>query len=358
MRNKMSVQMPTYLSAKFGAFDVLSFEGYEELSRPYELDIQFNSAEARLDLADLLGKPLTFGLHETVEATLLGGDLPEAARRVWHGVVRRASSLKHNENNHLYSITLAPKISLLADFTTSRLFQNQSVPEIVGALLRKHGFTGSDFVFKLTREYQAFEYVTQFCENDLEFIQRLLAQEGIYFAFEQGKNSEQLIFADNLEGYVRENLKFVAFRANSGLESAAQESVHALDIAHLTMLKKTQLKNYNYRDSNAPLLVEYGFNGDTKATNGVNFQWGDSDFRTQQQGQLLAKIRQERSIAAQCYANGRGDVMLTRPGEVLRLNGFSAIEAPHGWLVVKVGHKASRQDSYVNDFEVIPGDRV
>jgi type VI secretion system secreted protein VgrG len=197
-------------------------------------------------------------------------------------------------------------------------------------LLRKHGFTGSDFVFKLTREYQAFEYVTQFCESDLAFIQRLLAQEGIYFAFEQGKNSEQLIFADNLEGYVRENLKFVAFRANSGLESAAQESVHALDIAHLTMLKKTQLKNYNYRDSNAPLLVEYGFNGDTKATNGVNFQWGDSDFRTQKQGQLLAKIRQERSIAAQCYANGRGDVMLTRPGEVLRLNGHSAIEAPHG----------------------------
>ena len=57
MRNKMSVQMPTYLSAKFGVFDVLSFEGYEELSQPYELDIQFNSAEARLDLADLLGKP-------------------------------------------------------------------------------------------------------------------------------------------------------------------------------------------------------------------------------------------------------------------------------------------------------------
>jgi type VI secretion system secreted protein VgrG len=104
--------------------------------------------------------------------------------------------------------------------------------------------------------------------------------------------------------------------------------------------------------------VEYGFNGDTKATNGVNFQWGDSDFRTQQQGQLLAKIRQERSIAAQCYANGRGDVMLTRPGEVLRLNGHSAIEAPHGWLVVNAHHKASREESYVNDFEVIPADRV
>ncbi len=356
MQNRFSLEFPRHIAKVYGGLDVLAFECEEALDAPYRLSIEVTSADSGLDLAGLINQTATFAMSP--EKDVFGINALDDTPRVWHGVVREAAKLRSTAQETLYRLTIAPRLAKLADFTTSRLFQNQSVPEIVGALLRKHGFTGADFSFQLTREYQALEYVTQFCESDLGFVQRLLAQVGLFFTFEQGKNTEQLIVADNLEGYSRNALMGVDYRENGGLESSAREAVTQLHISHRTMHQKTLRKNYNYRDSSATLAAEAGFNGQMKAANGVNYAWGDSDFRTQAEGDLVAKLRQERSVAMQCFSIGNSNLTHARPCEVLRLNNFPHAEAPHGWLIIKVGHKASRSSSYVNDFEAIPCDRV
>ncbi|WP_230492922.1 contractile injection system protein, VgrG/Pvc8 family [Martelella alba] len=91
---------------------------------------------------------------------------------------RRLSIAKEDTR---YALTLVPRIALLAHTKGSGIFLNQSVTDVVGQVLRKHGLEGADFEFRLSREYPARALITQWRETDLAFVQRLLAEVGIYW---------------------------------------------------------------------------------------------------------------------------------------------------------------------------------
>lgn len=59
-----------------------------------------------------------------------------------------------------------------------RGISNQSVPEVVEQVLRKHGLQGPDFDFRLERTYPPREIITQWRETDLQFIRRILSEVG------------------------------------------------------------------------------------------------------------------------------------------------------------------------------------
>ncbi|WP_387796233.1 contractile injection system protein, VgrG/Pvc8 family, partial [Photorhabdus sp. RM125S] len=86
----------------------------------------------------------------------------------------------HDESR--YEVTLVPRLALLANSHQSAIYQNMSVPEIVEKILReRHGFRGQDFLFTLARTYPKREQVMQYGEDDLRFVQRLLAEVGIWY---------------------------------------------------------------------------------------------------------------------------------------------------------------------------------
>ena len=64
-----------------------------------------------------------------------------------------------------------------------RRISNQSVPEVVEQVLRKHGLQGPDFDFRLST-YPPREIITQWRETDLQFIRRILSEVGIYWRTE------------------------------------------------------------------------------------------------------------------------------------------------------------------------------
>ncbi|WP_368759284.1 contractile injection system protein, VgrG/Pvc8 family, partial [Enterobacter cancerogenus] len=117
------------------------------------------------------------------------------------------------------------RLALLGYTRQCRVFQNQSVPEVVEQVLRKHGLEGPDFEFRLTRICPARELITQWRETDLEFIQRILSEVGIYWRTEMDNTREldTFIFADSQVSYqfdVR-----LPYREPSGLFDGAAESV-------------------------------------------------------------------------------------------------------------------------------------
>ncbi|MCE1517577.1 phage late control D family protein, partial [Enterobacter hormaechei] len=80
-----------------------------------------------------------------------------------------------------YQVELSSRLALLSRTRQCRIFQNQSVPEVVEQVLRRHGLDGPDFEFRLERSYPARELITQWRETDLQFIQRILSEVGIYW---------------------------------------------------------------------------------------------------------------------------------------------------------------------------------
>ncbi|MCK6804243.1 Tox-REase-5 domain-containing protein [Enterobacter cloacae] len=79
---------------------------------------------------------------------------------------------------------LSSRLALLGYTRQCAVFQNRSVPEVVEQVLRSHGLEGPDFEFRLERTYPPREIITQWRETDLQFIQRILSEVGIYWRTE------------------------------------------------------------------------------------------------------------------------------------------------------------------------------
>ena len=163
------LEAATYRS---GELRVLSFEGYEEIDGLFAVEIAFwakDVDELNLQTA-LLGRPASLGMH------LAGG-----SARYLRGIVRALTvEGKHAAGHHAFRLSLVPRLWLLGKRVNSRVFQDRTVQQIVDAVLEEHGVVRD---WNLLGKYVGGQYCVQHQEDDLHFVMRLLAEEGIFFSF-------------------------------------------------------------------------------------------------------------------------------------------------------------------------------
>lgn len=152
----------------------LTFErlrGSEELGRPFRYDIEAVSATARADLTPLLGGSATLAITRADRSGL----------RYFNGIIARACFDGLVGGAYRYRLELRPWIWLLSRVQDCRIFQNQSVWDIITATFRDAGF--SDFADR--RQNQAgsevLEYCVRFNETGLDFVTRLMEVYGLYY---------------------------------------------------------------------------------------------------------------------------------------------------------------------------------
>ena len=149
--------------------DVLRFRGREALSEPFSWDIEFTTLQANIPPEQVL---MTYA-----SLRMRGG-------KNVHGMVTRLEWVSTSKDQSHYRLTLSSRLALLGYTRQCAVFQNQSVPEVVEQVLRQHGLEGADFEFRLERTYPPRELITQWRETDLQFIQRILSEVGIYWRTE------------------------------------------------------------------------------------------------------------------------------------------------------------------------------
>ncbi|TJZ61641.1 type VI secretion system tip protein VgrG, partial [Chitiniphilus eburneus] len=156
-----------------------SVTGDEALSQPYRYQLECLSPDVGLPLKSLLGLPVQLGI--------LTADGEEVVRC---GVVTAAQALPADGGFARYGLSIEPPLVLLAHRRSSRVFQDVSVVEIVQAVLDEHiagnPVFGATFAlrFELAGRYPARSYCLQYRESDLDFVSRLLAEEGLAYRFE------------------------------------------------------------------------------------------------------------------------------------------------------------------------------
>nr|GEZ95388.1 hypothetical protein [Tanacetum cinerariifolium] len=237
--------------------DVLAFEGEEQLSQPFLYRIEFTSVERDIAADQILGKSAQFSLHaalHTLPKAIRGLPVPKVqALRTLHGVITGFKRLSGSADEARYEVTLQPLLALLGRGKQFRIYQHQSVPEIVESILRtRHDFEGQDFRFTLVREYPRREQVMQYGESDLAFISRLLAEVGIWYRF---TNDERLglavvEFHDDQRHYVKPRIS-LPYRPQSGLGSSGEDGVWQLQASHEVVEKNIHFRAYHHRDARA-----------------------------------------------------------------------------------------------------------
>jgi type VI secretion system secreted protein VgrG len=346
-------------------FSVLKFKGRDALSELYRYEIEFTSPESDIPMDKVLGRPAKFiiepidpemaNLHKMFgEAWKKFSEMPPA--RTIHGVITQFDEIGKSADETHYRVLLEPKLADLNRGVTSRLFQKQSVEEIVTAALEHYGYRpGVDFLFKFRAQYKRHEYVTQYHETTFAFIQRICAEEGVWFRFEQKKDWTVIVFGDDLDAYARHQ-RTVPYRRDAGLESAGAEAIKTLERRARRVPKSVRLHDYNYRQAGLRLLVEQNAAREDKTTEAVDYHWGEH-YATPEEGERVARLRHQAHLAQQLTYKGTGNPFSLEAGEVMRLDP-NPVDAEHGLFITAVESQGGRSESYWLKFGAIPSHRV
>lgn len=168
--------------------DLLLLEGLtgkEAVSQPYFFELDLVSLDRDIDGEQLLRSPM----HVEI-------DLPDGRTRSIHGIVRRFVQKGRDEELIAYKAEIVPWLWFLSLAQDCRIFQDLDVLEIVEAVFKEQGY--SDFEMRCTRTYNKRDYCVQYRESNLNFVSRLLEEEGIFYFFEHQESKHVLVLADDM----------------------------------------------------------------------------------------------------------------------------------------------------------------
>lgn len=183
-QNRRLIKLTTPLSADQELL-VDTFVGNEGLSTLFHYDLSLISQDAHIELKSLIGKP-----------ALLEIELAEGGARLIHGYVNDFASGGSDGGLAYYSATLVPWLWMLSRRFDSRIFQDQTVEQVLTQVFAGYGSLPS-VQFNLTRPLKPHSYITQYRESDFNFVQRLLDQEGLFYYFEHSHEQHTLVIGDN-----------------------------------------------------------------------------------------------------------------------------------------------------------------
>jgi type VI secretion system secreted protein VgrG len=168
--------------------NVLLFHGMtarEELSRLSEFQMDALSERGDIDPNQVLGKRVS-----------VKAELPDDSFRYFNAFVTRFGWTGMEGRYYRYRATLRPWLWFLSLTTDCRVFQNKTAPEIIKEVFAKHSGVAS-YKLELTNDYRTRDYCVQYRETDLDFVSRLMEEEGIYYYFIHDKDANTLILADS-----------------------------------------------------------------------------------------------------------------------------------------------------------------
>ncbi|AUM04622.1 MULTISPECIES: type VI secretion system Vgr family protein [Enterobacter] len=334
--------------------DVERFDGLEQMSALYHYTIRFTSSHPDLTAEMMLSKTATLSMG-------VGKLLDSVVGKIVHGVVTNFRRLAGSRDQVTYEIILEPFISLLdKQFRTHRFFVNKSVPEVVEQILGEHGLKGWEYEFKLKQTYPKREQINQYQESDLAFIERLLAEVGIFYFFtlQPDTQTEVVHFADKKSAWSFG--KKLPLNSPSGANDNAADSVWDVHVWHNVVERSVTASDYNHREAQNVLTSmpadmtrgdgEGNTYGDVYHYRPRHLERGDKINPTAETGNFWARLEHERFLSGQTTVTGSSTDYTLGPAQVLTIT-ETAIpptlprETENGVVIIRTGYYGSRKNA-------------
>ena len=157
------------------------FRGAESVSELFEFHLDLVAEnETKIPFERLIGQPIT------VESAVAG-----SPPRSFSGIIAELSQDRRDETFTYYSATMVPKAWRLTRTVQCRIFQQNTVPQILATVLADAGAT-----FELTGQYLPHNFCVQYRESDFAFASRLMEEEGIHYYFRHSGTTHDMVVSD------------------------------------------------------------------------------------------------------------------------------------------------------------------
>jgi type VI secretion system secreted protein VgrG len=151
------------------------FTGREAVNELFSFEVDALSVSTDLELDQFLGEEITLKLLQA-----------DGSRRAWHGICTDAGWVGADGGVARYRLRLEPALHVLRARSDSYIFQDKNVQEIVTELLADHQQVRVEF--DLGQQLAPRAVCTQYRETDFDFLQRILASEGLNWRFEHDQS--------------------------------------------------------------------------------------------------------------------------------------------------------------------------
>jgi type VI secretion system secreted protein VgrG len=328
---------------------VVSFSGTEEMSALF--DFRVEAAGLDFDPEAFLGQAALLTIH--------GAELP----RLVHGIVAEAEYVGYTRSLQLYELRIVPWVYRLGYREDCRVFQDKTTEQIVTEVLTSAGLPRDWFRFALAESYAPRNYCVQYRESDLDFVSRLLEEDGIFYFFEHEEDKHVWVLADNVQAHTPiKGSSTVWFNPPRGTVQD-REHIRTFRFGGRVRPGKVTLRDYNIHKPDLDLEVRevakvdpelevYEFPG----------EYQDPGRGGPHQGQSLAKIRLESLQATRRAGTGNSDCARLTPGLTFQIAGHPKHELNAEYRLIQVRHvgkqpqvldqDASEESSYQNFFNV------
>ena len=353
-------------SDALSSISVVSIKGQERLNEPWQYQIDFTSEDKQISIASMLSQAASLTFHPNqspLQVTQIRSLDNIAKTRKLYGIITEFSLVSISEDEARYRVKLEPRMALLANHHQSAIFQNKNVIDVVDEVLRNHNFIGIDFRFELKESYPVREFITQWQESDLNFIQRLLADVGLYFYFETHPehHCDVIVISDYEKGYADGGK--VTIKQPSGLNDCLRYSVWDLQFSSKTKPSQVSVNDYNYRMSDSNLYSSDNSQPKDMTMRGEDYRYEEhhktqGDIQTVESGNWYARIRHQHYVSEQFILTGQCNAYELIPGQLVIIEGCPIAEIKDGVVIVATECYGDRTESYQTRFTAIPYDAL
>ncbi len=337
-------------------FRVIDFIGQEALSECFVFTVRAVAFDFELKYDDGIGAAATLFVR--------GKDFEVKHYGFITGFTQVPDSDGTVALNSTFEFTVEPRVKIMSYMVQSRIFQNQNVLEILSAVIGDYVKEGTDFKIDAKfeasgQDYAKREFTVQYNESDLDFIQRLMEDEGLFYFFNHEGDREVMIITNKKEAVKPlPNSPKLPFIPDTGMHFEAQEFVRAMSRSSKFVTGRTTVKDYNYRTPDVKVVGFFEMEGP-----GEYYHFGDH-VKTTDEAKRLAQIRTEMFACDREVYRGEGVFRSACPGYRFTLEKADAEGFNGDYLITRVTHKGGESDAvdavkgptahYTNNFEAIP----
>lgn len=328
---------------------VVRLTGNEALSQLFRFTLELASEEPEIDFGAVVGKG--------ARLILLG----DSGERFVNGMVSRFEQTAERGRFTLYQAELVPHLWLLAFRHRSRIFQQRSVPDIIKQILEEVGLTSDRYRFVLQKEYPPREYCVQYRETDLQFISRLMEEEGIFYFFEHTEEKHVLVMADAASAHVPiAEPPAVIFHEPTGTVPT-EEYVYQYRYAEKVRPGAVVLRDFDFTKPSLTLQAEKQADQDTA----LEIYDYPGEYVAPERGRALAQVRLEAFQAPRKVGRGSSVCRRFLPGYRFTLRDHPRKSFNQEYVLTRVSHTAAQPQAleefstgegatYANGFSCIP----
>ena len=288
--------------------------------------------------------------------------------RWFSGYVSRFSWMGRDDMLTRWQVEVVPSLWFASLTSDCKIFQQQSVPDIVEAVL---GDTSEITLSKkITGSHTPWDYCVQYRETDFAFVSRLMEHEGIGYHFEHAQGSLKMVVSDANTAFT--DCKEAEVETSQGFASPATAGV-ITSWRHQYAYRpgKFVQNDYSFEEPTTSLLATG--NGKSTYSGASKAELFDYPglYEKKPDGDTSAKVRIEAEEATASIASGTSTCRSFSPGYTFKIKSHpNSAERGKKYLLTKVIHRASVRGAYEasagaasgfeyeNSFESVPSDAV